>query len=144
MAKKFNPQDIADSYELGDNPLFAKPKKAKYKQDKVVDKPIDNNIDQSTNQSSNLSTNSIVDDTIDILDDVMTRPKAFYITKRQDRNIDRLVEKINDRYNLKLKVGIDRSLVVRLLLEDVNLLDDLLADRLTDRLKEYLRKQMGL
>jgi hypothetical protein len=73
---------------------------------------------------------------------ILGRPKAFYITEAQDRDLDTLVAGISQRLAGRLNFKVDRSVVARLILESSILTSqettDLLADELVTRLVSQL------
>lgn len=72
------------------------------------------------------------------LDQILDRPKAFYITKRQSDTLDELVKTMRKKAYGKTTVKIDRSTILRLLLDRANLDDEKAADELIDTLVEQL------
>lgn len=74
---------------------------------------------------------------------VLGRPKSFYITERQDEEIDILVGKLAQRLKGKINHKIDRSIVIRLLLETSEITGDKLVDRLSSQLVSRLRSQLS-
>ncbi len=71
-------------------------------------------------------------------DQILSRPKAFYITKKQSDVLDDLVKAMRKKASGKSTVKIDRSTVIRLLLDRANLEDESAADELIDTLVEQL------
>ena len=63
---------------------------------------------------------------------ILGRPKAFYITAEQDKDLDTLVAEISLRLAGRLNFKVDRSVVVRLILESSNLTDKATVSRLAD------------
>ena len=55
---------------------------------------------------------------------ILGRPKSFYITERQDRDLDITVGKLQEKLNGRGNQKVDRSTVMRLLLEVNNITDD--------------------
>lgn len=94
---------------------------------------------QSTGRSSHRST-----DTRSPFDTstILGRPKAFYITEQQDRDLDAAVDKLTERLRGRANQKIDRSTVVRLVLELSNLTDDETADRLAGQFVSRLVSQL--
>lgn len=76
-------------------------------------------------------------------DAILSRPKAFYITSSQSESLDALVKVMRTKASGKTTVKIDRSTVVRLLLDRAELENKELADELIDtlliQLKEYFQ-----
>jgi hypothetical protein len=69
---------------------------------------------------------------------ILGRPKAFYITEQQDRDLDVLVSQIALRLTGRLNFKVDRSVVVRLILESTKLTSRETTDRLADQLVDQL------
>ena len=107
--------------------------------DHVTSRPVDQLISQSVDQSTNQSAapRSLFDTS-----PILGRPKAFYITERQDRALDVAVEKLAERLRGRANQKIDRSTVVRLLLEVSDLTDDATADRLASQFVSRLVSQL--
>lgn len=94
------------------------------------EKSVNRPIDQSTTESTSESTDKQVIDQTTILG----RPKAFYITEKQDRDLDALVTQISSRLGGKLLFKVDRSILIRLILESSDLTSEQTIDRLAARL----------
>lgn len=73
---------------------------------------------------------------------VLGRPKAFYITQQQDKDLDHAVSRLSERVAGKVDQKIDRSTVVRLLLEEAQLTTPATIDRLYKRLVSRLISQL--
>ena len=78
-------------------------------------------VNPSTGQSAGQSFDTSV---------ILGRPKAFYITEQQDRDLDTAVDKLAERLRGRTGQKIDRSTLMRLLLEHSDLTADETADRL--------------
>src|SRR3712207_5084593 len=52
---------------------------------------------------------------------ILGRPKSFYITEQQDRDLDVTVSKLQEKFNGRGNQKVDRSTVMRLLLEVNNI-----------------------
>ncbi len=104
-----------------------------------------NATNQSTPQSTRKSaerptdqpTNQPVDQSI-----ILGRPKAFYITKKQDEDLDIAADKLNKKIGERIHQKIDRSVVLRLLLEEVSLTNDTTIVKLANRLASRLISQL--
>jgi len=70
---------------------------------------------------------------------VMERPKAFYITKRLDRDIDEAVRYFQDVHGIK---KVDRSVVVTAMLDNDSLWSDKSLDKLVDRVMSELTSRL--
>ena len=80
---------------------------------------------RSVNPSTSRSTGQSFDTSV-----ILGRPKAFYITEQQDRDLDTAVDKLAERLRARTGQKIDRSTLMRLLLEHSDLTADETADRL--------------
>lgn len=83
---------------------------------------------QSTNRLTELSSNQIVG-----------RPKAFYITERLDRWLDRAVDYYQTIHGIKC---MDRSTIVNALLDDESLWNDDALDQLVERIISQLTSRL--
>jgi len=90
----------------------------------------DQSIDQSTTQQnySSNSSNAIVD-----------RPKAFYITKRLDRNLENAVRYLQEVHAIK---KVDRSTVVNAFLDNDDNWTPHSLDQLVDRVISQLTSRL--
>ena len=73
---------------------------------------------------------------------ILGRPKSFYITERQDRELDVAVTKLQEKLKGRGNQKIDRSTVMRLLLEVNNITEDSTVDRLASQLVSRLVSQL--
>ncbi len=73
---------------------------------------------------------------------VLSRPKGFYITEKQDKELDRGVRKLSEKTKGKVLQKIDRSTLLRLILDDIDLTDDQTVNRLYNRLINRLVNQL--
>ncbi len=73
---------------------------------------------------------------------ILGRPKSFYITEQQDRDLDVTVSKLQEKLNGRGNQKVDRSTVMRLLLEVNNITDDETVDRLASHLVSRLVSQL--
>ncbi len=96
-------------------------------------RPVGQPIDKSTAQS----TSELIDKT-----DILGRPKAFYITEKQDKDLDAVVEKLSEKVEGKVGQKIDRSTIIRLLLEANEITTDEAVDQLADQLINRLISQL--
>ena len=92
---------------------------------------------QSTTQSTVQRGEPVFDSTA-----VLGRPKASYITEKQDKDLDITVEKLAVKMQGRGNQKIDRSTVLRLLLEVNNITDDTTVDRLAHQLVSRLVSQL--
>ena len=99
--------------------------------------PVSQSTDQPTRQSANRLVNPLVDrSTSRSIDQspILGRPKAFYLTQKQDDDLDVAVEKLNRKIGAKINQKIDRSVLVRLLLEESDITSEQTIGRLASRL----------
>jgi hypothetical protein len=73
---------------------------------------------------------------------ILSRPKSFYITKKQDADIDVVVDKLSDVLEGKIAHKVDRSLVARLILESSDWTSDDAIDKLAKHLVDKLVSQL--
>jgi len=73
---------------------------------------------------------------------VLSRPKSFYITKQQDADIDDIAERIEELLEGKIAHKIDRSVVVRLILESEDWTSDDAVNMLSKHLVNKLVSQL--
>lgn len=102
-------------------------------------------IDPSTHESTGLPANpSTPESTAQSVDrsPILGRPKAFYITQQQDRDLDGVVARLAERAAGKVAHKIDRSTVLRLLLEGANLTSEQTSERLYGQLVRRLIRQL--
>ncbi len=86
-------------------------------------------IDQSTSRSIDQST-------------ILGRPKAFYITEKQDKDLDLAVTRLSELVRARVNLRIDRSTVMRLLLEMNDLTTKSTIDKLGHQLISRLVSQL--
>jgi len=105
--------------------------------DMPVDRPASRPVSQSIGRQDRRPSSEAFDKS-----GILGRPKSFYITKKQDKDLDILVQKLAHKLEGKISQKIDRSVVVRLILESTNITDDqtvgVLASRLVDKLVNQL------
>jgi hypothetical protein len=160
MKKKINAQAIAD--ELRDGSVFfadarqraeaeARPEELEENQPMTApaDVPASQPVGPSTQRSAVRSTRQSTtgetgqpsgpsfDTTM-----ILGRPKAFYITEKQDKALDVAVDKLAARLNGRGNQKIDRSTVVRLLLEMSDVADDTTVDRMASHMVSRLVSQL--
>jgi hypothetical protein len=73
---------------------------------------------------------------------ILGRPKSFYITDQQDKELDTAVVRLTERLQGRGNQKIDRSTVMRLLLEVSDVSNDDTVDRLADQLVNRLVSQL--
>lgn len=100
---------------------------------KVTSKPIKKKVAQSTVQLTSESTDKSTNQSI-----ILKKPKAFYITKKQNKDLDLLVRRVGERLNQKLNIKIDRSTIIRSLL-DYSKID---APETAEALSEYMVEEL--
>lgn len=96
---------------------------------------------QSTQQLVDQSTDESTQETFD-MSPILPRPKSFYITERQDEDLDILVKKLTKRLEGKIGQKIDRSTVTRLIFEDIGLTREETITRLAGQLTSRLVSQL--
>ena len=73
---------------------------------------------------------------------ILGRPKSFYITHQQDKDLDAAVTRLTERLQGRGNQKIDRSTVMRLLLEVSDVSNEATVDRLADQLVSRLVSQL--
>ncbi len=101
--------------------------------DSIIDQSVDQSIDQSASRQSKRHANRSA---------ILGKPKAFYITKKQDKDLDLLVQKLSQELEGKINQKIDRSTVVRLLLDASDPMDAQAVKRLAKQLVDQLVSQL--
>ncbi len=92
-------------------------------------------------QSTNPSTVSVPGRRFDT-SPILGRPKSFYITDQQDKALDAAVVKLAERLQGRGNQKIDRSTVMRLLLEVTDPTNDEMVGRLANQLVNRLVSQL--
>jgi hypothetical protein len=96
---------------------------------------------QSTQQPVDQSTDESTQEVFD-MSPILPRPKSFYITEKQDEDLDILVKKLTKRLEGKIGQKIDRSMVTRLIFEDIGLTREETITRLAGQLTSRLVSQL--
>jgi len=100
-----------------DSPPLPVPKPVKKdpvkEKEPAIEQPIVQSIDQSIDESINVKE---IDHS-----PVMGKPRGFYITEQQNQDLDMVVLEISKRLGGKLPFKVDRSVLIRLILESSNL-----------------------
>ena len=73
---------------------------------------------------------------------MLGRPKSFYITAQQDKDLDLAVTKLTERLQGRGTQKIDRSTLIRLLLEVSDLTNEGTVDRLASQMVSRLVSQL--
>jgi hypothetical protein len=141
MSDNFNKPKGSFAKLMSSQAHSPEPKKPAITPQQKTDEKIDN---QSTDKSTNQSTNQSIDQStrrqdVNSLNDIVDRPKAFYITKRLDKNIDTAVRYFQDVYGIKKA---DRSTVINALLDNEETWIAQSLDRLVDRLISQLTSRL--
>ncbi len=102
-----------------------------------TDSPTSRPLGQSTGPSTDRPTGRMFDHSV-----ILGRPKAFYITEQQDKDLDVAVDKLTAKLQGRGNQKIDRSTVVRLLLEVNDITTDQTVDRLANQLVSRLVSQL--
>ena len=103
----------------------------------VNEKSSERPTNQSTGQSTTSSTNLLVDKS-----GILGRPKAFYISDKQDKDLDIAVDKLTRKVEGRVNQKIDRSTIIRLLLETNRITTDEMIDKLASQLIGRLISQL--
>jgi len=103
----------------------------------VIDQSNHRQIEPSVNQRASQPNNSTIDSS-----NILGRPKSFYITEKQDTELDVTVKHLTEVVQGKVNQKIDRSTVIRLLLEEADLTKKKTAERLASRLISQLISQL--
>jgi hypothetical protein len=90
---------------------------------------VDEVIDQPVNQSTDRSA-------------ILGRPKSFYITEQQDENLDIAVKMLSEAVKGKVQQKVDRSILIRTLIEESNITSSETISRLASRLVSRLISQL--
>ncbi len=109
--------------------------------DNPVNQPASQSTDESTNQSTGQPTEYATGPSVrSPIDEspILGRPKAFYITKRQDEAIDRAVHKLSEKLEGVTNLKVDRSTVIRALLDTTDMAGEATIERLADNLVNQL------
>ena len=101
--------------------------------DSIIDQSVDQSIDQSASRQSKRHAHRSA---------ILGKPKAFYITKKQDKDLDLLVQKLSQELEGKINQKIDRSTVVRLILDASDPMDAQAVKRLAKQLVDQLVSQL--
>ncbi len=101
--------------------------------DSIIDQSVDQSIDQSASRQSKRQAHRSA---------ILGKPKAFYITKKQDKDLDLLVQKLSQELEGKINQKIDRSTVVRLILDASDPMDAQAVKRLAKQLVDQLVSQL--
>jgi hypothetical protein len=123
---------------ITENQQLPQPSKEEDKAFKVVkyqsaDQSVDQSINQSTSQSTSQSTNKFSSN------DIVDRPKAFYITVRLDKRLDDAVRYFQDVHGIKKA---DRSTVVNAMLDTDENWTEKSLDGLVSRLISQLTSRL--
>src|SRR3954469_4063819 len=114
------------------------PPKEEDKAFKVVNcQPADQSVDQSTSQSTSQSTKQSINKFSS--NDIVDRPKAFYITVRLDKRLDDAVRYYQDVHGIKKA---DRSTVVNAMLDTDEKWTENSLDGLVSRLISQLTSRL--
>ena len=128
---------------ITENQQLPQPSKEEDKAFKVIkyqsaDQSVDQSINQSTSQSTSQSTKQSINKFSS--NDIVDRPKAFYITVRLDKRLDDAVRYFQDMHGIKKA---DRSTVVNAMLDtDENWTENSL-DGLVSRLISQLTSRLA-
>jgi hypothetical protein len=96
---------------------------------------------QSIDQPASRSTSAPADIPPNI-SPILGRPKAFYLTEKQDQELDAAVTKLSERLQGRVEQKIDRSTVIRLLLESSDITSEQTIQRLAEQQIQQLLSQL--
>lgn len=96
-------------------------------------KPINSSVNQSVNRPVNQSIGDITP---------MAKPKGFYITQKQHNDLNKAVEKLAKKMEGKTTMVIDRSIVLRLLIDAAEIDTQKGIDQLIEQLTKQLISQL--
>jgi hypothetical protein len=124
------PVSAAEAPEQATAPAIAEPAETKTEQSpaQVDEQPASQPVSQSTAKQANTATRrptkrpvvqSVDQSTVQSIDAsaLVGRPKAFYISEKQDKDLNKAVELLSQELQGKINQKIDRSTIVRLVLE---------------------------
>ena len=100
-------------------------------------RPVDRQANRQTDTSTKQQTGRSFDHSV-----ILGRPKSFYITKKQDKDLDVVVQKLSQKLEGKISHKVDRSAVMRLILESRNITDDRIVSELANQLVNRLVDQL--
>ena len=109
--------------------------------DSIIDQSVDRSIEQPASQLINQTTSRQSKRQVN-RSAILGKPKAFYITKKQDKDLDLLVQKLSQELEGKINQKIDRSTVVRLILDASDPMDAQAVKRLAKQLVDQLVIQL--
>ena len=111
-------------------PISPIPKKQVIKPKKIepANQPVNQSVDQSISQSTKRESNQVVE-----------RPKAFYITKRLDRRLDEAVRYLQEKHGIK---KVDRSVLINSILDNEAFWTEEALDLLVDRVISQLTSRL--
>ena len=96
---------------------------------------------QSIDQSTSRSTNPAAEKSPEI-SPILGRPKAFYLTEKQDQELDTVVTRLSEHLQGRVEQKIDRSTVIRLLLESSDITSQQTIHRLAEQQIQQLLSQL--
>jgi hypothetical protein len=106
-----------------------------------VNPPINRLINRPINPPINGPVNQVINEPIDT-SPVIGKPKGFYITQKQDEELNDAVKKLSKKLEGKVMIKIDRSTILRLVLEEAKLASDETIERLGKQLINRLINQL--
>ena len=109
--------------------------------DQPHNQPSDPSADPTHGQSREQEPDPVVDESFDT-SAVLPKPKAFYITARQDEDFNILVKQLTARLKGKVGQKIDRSVAARLILEHADLTSEGTVEELAALMIRRLTKQL--
>ena len=165
MTKKAIPENIGDQFFKGKSPFFddsekdnnnnkpaaatsitptvvATPVQEPAQQtvppvQEAITAPVTQPVAEQVNQPVNQSINSPIDTS-----QVLAKPKGFYISEKQDEDLDIAVKKLSDKMKGKLTAKIDRSTILRLIIDQANITNEEAISKLAEQLTSQLIRQL--
>lgn len=139
------PEDLKDKFFEGESVFFTgdkpdtqqNPTQPKNEPVKVEPQTQDSPVVPVVNQPVNQSINTPIDTS-----QVLAKPKGFYITEQQDDDLDIAVKKLSEKMKGKLTTKIDRSTILRLIIEQADITNDGSINKLAGQLTSQLIRQL--
>jgi hypothetical protein len=107
----------------------------------LSNQPMSQTNDKPVNRQRSQSPNPPIKQAIDT-SMIIGKPKGFYISEKQDTALDEAVRNVSEILKGKVSNKIDRSTIIRLVLEEANLEAKETAEKLANRLVSRLINQL--
>jgi hypothetical protein len=160
MTKKAIPENIGEQFFRGKSPFFDDSEKENNNKPSVtpanvplvvsspnqqpvtpvqetITTPVTQPVVEKVNPPVNQSINSPIDTS-----QVLAKPKGFYISEKQDEDLDIAVKKLSDKMKGKLTAKIDRSTILRLIIDQANITNEEAISKLAGQLTSQLIRQL--